>query len=116
VAGLVALHLFAFASLLARALVEPPAELARERTRIVERLTALPGRHLVLVRYTARHDPLAEWVYNGADLAGSKIVFAREMDPVGDRRLLERFADRRSWLLHADARPPRLVELPRIRE
>jgi hypothetical protein len=81
----------------------------------VERLEALPGRHLVLVRYGPRHDPLAEWVYNGADLAGSKLLFAREMGQAQDAPLLARFADRRVWLLLADDRPPRLVERARVR-
>jgi hypothetical protein len=115
VAGLVALHLFAFASLLSRALAEPRDGWGFERARIVERLEALPGRHLVLVRYGPRHDPLAEWVYNGADLAGSKLLFAREMGPTQDAPLLARFADHRAWLLLADESPPRLVERARGR-
>ena len=115
VAGLVVLHLFTFASLLSRALAEPRDGWGFERARIVERLEALPGRHLVLVRYGPRHDPLAEWVYNGADLAGSKVLFAREMGPAQDAPLLARFADHRAWLLVADEQPPRLVERARIR-
>jgi hypothetical protein len=111
----VALHLFTFASLLSRALAEPRDGWGFERARVVERLEALPGRHLVLVRYGPHHDPLAEWVYNGADLAGSKLLFAREMGPAQDAPLLDRFADRRVWLLLADERPPRLVEPARVR-
>jgi hypothetical protein len=115
VAGLVGLHLFTFASLLSRALAEPRDGWGFERARVVERLEALPGRHLVLVRYGPHHDPLEEWVYNGADLAGSKLLFAREMGPAQDAPLLDRFADRRAWLLLADERPPRLVEHARVR-
>jgi hypothetical protein len=115
VAGLVGLHLFTFASLLSRALAEPREGFAFERARIVARLESLPGRHLVLVRYGPQHDPLEEWVYNGADLAGAKLLFAREMGPAEDAPFLARFADRRIWLLHADERPPRLVERPGTR-
>jgi hypothetical protein len=115
VAGLVALHVFTFASLLSRALAEPREGFAVERARLVARLEALPGRHLVLVRYGPRHDPLEEWVYNGADLAGAKVLFAREMGPAEDAPFVARFADRRVWLLLADERPPRLVERPGTR-
>jgi hypothetical protein len=115
VAGLVALHLFAFASLLSRALAEPREGWGFERARIVAQLEALPGRHLVLVRYGPRHDPLAEWVYNGADPAAAKVLFAREMGPAEDAPFVARFADRRVWLLLADERPARLVERPGAR-
>lgn len=81
----------------------------RERDRLVRQLKDTPGDHLVIVYY--RPDYVADttdFVYNEADVDGSRIVWARSMNPEADRRLLEYFAGRRVWRLDADAVPPRL--------
>jgi hypothetical protein len=88
------------------ALRESAAGFARhgiERT-----LEAMPGSQLVLVRYGAEHDPQIEWVYNGADIDASRVVWAREMSPRQDRALLDYFRDRQVWLLEPDQSPPKL--------
>ena len=54
------------------------------------------GRHLVLVRYAGYE---GEIVYNSADIDSQDIVWAREMDDVRDRALIEHFGDRKVWLL-----------------
>jgi hypothetical protein len=53
----------------------------------VRRLEHAPGKHLVFVRYGAHHPWYDEWVFNGADLKGSKIVFARMCSPDSDLAL-----------------------------
>lgn len=78
------------------------------RGRIQRQLEETPGKHLVIVRYSPDHEPFDEWVYNEADIDGSRIVWAREMDPAENRRLLNYFKDRQAWLLFADDMPPRL--------
>ena len=50
-----------------------------------------------------------EWVFNRADIDGSAVVFAREIDPASDRALVEYFADRRAWVLEIPAEEPELV-------
>jgi hypothetical protein len=80
-----------------------------DRSRIVELLEHTPGKHLIVVRYEPNHDGLNEWVYNEADIDQAKTVWAREMDPVQNQRLLEYFKHRRVWLLEADGLPPRLI-------
>jgi hypothetical protein len=65
-----------------------------------------------LVRYGENHDCYAEWVYNEADIDGAPVVWAREMDPTNDARIIRYFADRKIWLLEADAAPPRLTAHP----
>ncbi len=70
-------------------------------------LTRYPGQHLVVVRYAPGHNPSQEWVYNGADIDGSKIVWAREVGDNSD--LLSYFATRNKWLLNADDYPRRVV-------
>jgi hypothetical protein len=76
---------------------------------VTTELKLLPGRQLVIVRYQPDHDPLAEWVYNGADIDGSKIVWARDLGVLENQELIEYYKDRRVWLLDADARPPQLT-------
>jgi hypothetical protein len=80
------------------------------RALIKEQLETLPGKQLVIVHYNDNHEPFAEWVYNDADVDKSKIVWARQMDPEDDKRLLDYFKDREAWLLQADAKPPRLAK------
>ena len=86
------------------------------RATLLNDLQALPGNHLVIVRYSPRHRPYEEWVYNHADIDGSKIVFAREMSADENRSLLEYFKDRQVWLLEPDLSPPRLRKLTNPRE
>jgi hypothetical protein len=84
-----------------------------DRARILKELEALPGSHLVIVRYKPGHDVHTEWVYNKAVIDGAKVVWAREMDSRSDGQLINYFKDRTIWLLEADERPPRLMPYPR---
>jgi len=65
------------------------------------------------VRYRPDHDPQKEWVYNGADIDHSKVIWARDMDPAENRELFQYYRDRRVWLLEADETPPRLSQYSR---
>jgi hypothetical protein len=69
------------------------------RTLVLQKLQAEPGKHLVMVRYNdddlSIHD---EWVFNGADIDGSKILWARELDETQNEKLFNYFKDRRVWL------------------
>ena len=78
------------------------------RTRIAQQLEATPGTHLVIVRYTEQHILDNEWVYNGAEIDKSKIVWAREIPGQDIQPLLTYFKSRKIWLVEADASPPRL--------
>ncbi len=73
---------------------------AREEVRVD--LTALGGRHLVFVRYGPRHLVHREWVYNGADIDGEAVVWARDLGPAANRRLLDAMSDRAAWSLVVD--------------
>ncbi len=100
----------------------PPTEWAGEwygpdcfgtaRAGIEEKLVQLPGEQLVLVRYSPQHNPLNEWVYNAADIDGSKVVWAREMDAVSNRELFQYYKNRHIWLVQPDAPAPGLTPYP----
>lgn len=79
------------------------------RQQVVDDLGASPDRHVILVRYGAAHSPHQEWVYNGADIDGSKIVWARSMSAEKDAQLLRYFSDRRAWLLEPESSSLRLL-------
>ena len=69
-------------------------------------LEARAGKHLVIVRYKPDHDCHAEWVFNGADLDGARVVWARELSGDDNRKLLTYYKDRSAWVLEADEHPP----------
>ncbi len=109
-AGLTVFYLGVSAFRLTLYAAAEPGQWYQHRARLVERLNETPGEDLVVVRYAKQHNPSHEWVYNGADIDGSPIVWAREMDPERNRRLLDYYENRRIWLLQADAEPPCLIE------
>jgi len=61
-----------------------------------------PGKHLLMVRYSEDHNIHDEWVYNGADIDGSKVVWARELDSEQNAKLFAYFKDRDVWLVEPD--------------
>jgi len=79
-----------------------------ERAKMVAQLESLPERHLVLVRYRPDHNVLAEWVYNGANIDRSRVVWARDMGATQNEELIQYYKDRRVWLMEPDEIPPRL--------
>jgi hypothetical protein len=92
------------------------------RTVILSELEKQPGRQLVLVRYSPTLYDLSahskgkwppsgvwEWVYNGADIDGQRVVWAHDMGPAQNEELIRYFKNRRVWLLFADDQPPKLV-------
>ncbi len=80
-----------------------------KRARILSELERSGGKHLVLVRYAALRDPGDEWAYNSADIDGSRVVWARELDRTSNARLMRYFAGRRVWLVEPDLASPRLI-------
>lgn len=78
----------------------------RDRERVLAQLGAMPGKHLVLMRYALDHNPNREWVFNAADLDRAKILWAREMDAEADFRLLAYFHDRTVWVVEPDQPNP----------
>jgi hypothetical protein len=76
-----------------------------ERARILKQLEKTPGEHLVIVRYHPGHDfILDEWVFNNADIDGSRVVWARDMGDAANEELLRYFSGRHVWLVEPDAK------------
>lgn len=86
-----------------------PENFGTERAEMAAQLARMPGSQLVFVHYDAWHNPLDEWVYNAADLAGSRVIWARQMSPAEDRALLESYSGRTAWLAEPDQAPARLT-------
>ena len=63
---------------------------------------------LAFVRYQRTHDPIDEWVYNGADIDHEKIIWARDMGPEENQELIDYYKGRQVWLVEPDETPPRL--------
>ena len=83
-----------------------------DRARILAKLEQEPGRHVVIVRYSAGHQAGLDWVYNRADIDGSKVIWARDMGRERNAELLRYFQGRRIWLMEPDLTPPRLSTYP----
>jgi hypothetical protein len=82
-----------------------PASAVGARPLVIQRLQALPGPHLVIVRYSGEHSFHDEWVYNRADIDRSTIVWAQDMGAAKNRELLDYFRDRKVWLIQPDLDP-----------
>ncbi|HMD08323.1 MAG TPA: hypothetical protein VKH63_12360 [Candidatus Acidoferrum sp.] len=72
------------------------------RVAVIRQLQAVPGKHLIVVRYSDDHNIHDEWVYNGADIDGSQIIWARELDADQNAKLFSYFKDRHIWLVEPD--------------
>jgi hypothetical protein len=80
--------------------------------RVVERLDAIPGAHLVIVRYGPKHNVDRDWVYNAPDIDRARIVCARDMGKEQNQELLRYFHGRHAWLMSGDDSPPELEPYP----
>jgi hypothetical protein len=84
------------------------------RIEINRQLAQASGKQLVFVRYWPQHTFQDEWVYNAADVDGSRIVWARDLGSTENELLQRYYPDRKAWLLEPDAQPPKLS--PYVRE
>ena len=80
-----------------------PCQGDRSRAVIADKLNHTPGKHLIIVRYGEDHNIHDEWVFNGADLSGAKVLWARELDPEQNAKLFAYYEDRKIWLVTPDS-------------
>ena len=74
-----------------------------DRADLQQKLESTPGKHVVLVRYGEGHSVHEEWVYNAADIDGSKIIWARDLPGEVNDQLFHYYRDRTIWLATPDA-------------
>jgi len=109
----VAMIFLRLAGIVAHAPLEPHWPLGNiDRVHIVERLSAIPGSHLVIVRYGPNHNVDRDWIYNAPDIDESRIVWARDMGVERNQELLQYFPNRHAWLMSGDDSPPQLEPYP----
>ncbi len=87
-----------------------PQHFGTERAQIEAWLDQQPGKQLVIVRYWGNHYPFDEWVYNEADIDGSKVIWAR--DASDNLELVRYYRDRKVWVAEPDAIPARITLYP----
>ena len=79
------------------------------RIAVKRELDQVPGDLLIFVRYFPQHIFQEEWVWNAADIDGARLVWARDLGPEENRKLLAYYPNRVPLLLEPDARPIRLT-------
>jgi hypothetical protein len=82
------------------------------RAAIIEKLSHTPEKHLIIVRYGEDHNVHDDWVFNGADIDGAKVLWARETNPQQDARLFGYFRDRKIWLIEPEVDNTELLPYP----
>jgi len=80
------------------------------RIMVAQELAGIPGQLLVFVHYTPQHIFQDEWVYNQADIDASRVVWARDLGPEENQKLLPYYPHRIALLLEPDFRQPKLSE------
>lgn len=89
-----------------------PDRFGVERAQIEARLSQLPEGQLAIVRYSPAHNPGDEWVYNRADIDGSKVVWARDAGAADNLELIRYYRNRTVWLVEPDVTPARISPYP----
>lgn len=89
-----------------------PDHYGTERASIQSRLAHLPGKQLALVRFGPKRNSLDQWVYNGADIDDSKVIWARQMDAASDLELMRYYRGRAAWLVQMDTEPASVSPYP----
>lgn len=83
-------------------------QIALQRSKLIEKLKTMPKKDLVFVKYSDDHDPHFEWVYNHANIDDAEVIWAHILDEEANNKLIEHFADRKVWMINADANQVKL--------
>jgi len=84
---------------------------AVDRAALEKSLLASGQPQLVFVRYLPDHNTDSEWVYNKADIDNSLLIWARDLGPEQNNRVIAYYGQsRRYWLLEADEPVPQLKD------
>ncbi|HTB92041.1 MAG TPA: hypothetical protein VK728_04370 [Candidatus Sulfotelmatobacter sp.] len=83
-----------------------------DRADLLHDLESKQGKHVVLVRYGLEHSVHEEWVFNGADIDGSKVIWARDLPGELNDQLLRYYPERTIWLATPDDNEVSLLRPP----
>jgi hypothetical protein len=72
-------------------------------------LAKTPGNHLVFVKAKTNPSNLFQWIYNTADIDGSRFVWARDLGDVGNAQLAASMAGRSVWMVDPNVEPASLT-------
>lgn len=75
------------------------------RADVQRRLIHSGGRHLVIVRGQSH---LNEWVFNGANIDASTVVWAHDLGPALNKEIINYYSDRHVWWISLEDFPPTL--------
>jgi hypothetical protein len=89
-----------------------PDHFVTQRSIVENRLEQIPGGQLAIVRYAPDHEPIDEWVFNGADIDSSKVIWARAMDTQSDLELIHYYNQRKAWLIQPDSPSQEIIPYP----
>ena len=80
------------------------------RIEVTRQLADLPGSLLVFVRYSEHHTYQNEWVWNAADIDASRVVYARDLGALENKKLIRYYPARRILLLEPDGAKPKISD------
>lgn len=81
----------------------------QNKPRIMAQLAKTPGNHLVFVKPKTDAHNLFQWIYNGADIDGSRFVWARDLGDAENARLAGSMAGRTVWMVDPNVEPATLT-------
>ena len=70
-----------------------------ERARIQNQLEGTPGKHIVFVRFHRGDFAGIFWIFNDADVANSKVIWAYDMGDEQNEEFTKMYPGRKSWLI-----------------
>jgi len=81
----------------------------RNKPRIMAELAKISGNHLVFVKAKTNPGNLFQWIYNGADIDGSRFVWARDLGDAENAQLAASMAGRSVWMVNPNVEPATLT-------
>jgi hypothetical protein len=81
----------------------------QNKPRIMAELAKTPGNHLVFVKAKTDSHNLFQWIYNGADIDGSRFVWARDLGEAENAQLAVSMAGRKVWMVDPNVEPATLT-------
>ena len=81
----------------------------RNKPHIMAELAKTPGNHLVFVKPKTDSHNLFQWIYNDADIDGSRFVWARDLGDAENAQLAASMAGRSVWLVDPNVEPATLT-------